>query len=83
MSSPSHEYGSQTLGAYLLCLREGAPCPCCGVGMRKQPAVRSGTPAVRQREAREELICVECGCELTEVQLPFENTTPQSLSPAA
>ena len=83
MGSPSYGHDDQTLGAYLLCLREGAPCPCCGAGMRIEPAMRSGASAIRQREAHGGLICLECGCELTEARLPFESTVRQSLSPAA
>ena len=67
----------QTLGAYLLCLRPGAPCPCCGTSLR------GANPAVQHRGKSNGLVCSECGCELSEVRLPFESAVRQALSPAA
>jgi len=77
MGSLTCSHKEQTLGAYLLCLRPGDPCPCCGTSMR------DASPTVQRRGRSNGLVCSDCGCELSEVRLPFESAVHQALSPAA
>lgn len=77
MGSPSCGQEEQTLGAYLVRLRPGDSCPCCGARMQE-----TGHP-LKQRDRRGGIVCIDCGCSLTEVDFPFQTETRWVLSTAA
>jgi hypothetical protein len=89
MDASSHRSRPQSLGTCLLNLRPGDPCPCCGARLQDAAPTVSRHPTQSMRStggddaAKDRLVCIECGCELTEVAGPFESGARRDLSPAA
>ena len=91
MDESRSEKSGKTLGQWLWSLRPGDACVCCGAELRSSEPVeqvRPGwlhrmSPAGRSPGAPGELVCPECGCEVTVEAAPNASTCGRTLSPAA
>jgi hypothetical protein len=87
MNESSGRPPGQTLGACVLSLTPGDPCPFCGEPLKQ---LKTSGPA-RQLTVLSEcepadggaLVCAKCGCEVVGEEDPSEGVSARSLSAAA
>ena len=82
----------KTLGEWLVTLRPGDACVCCGAELQRgvRPAAsRTGRPQRMQAPFgsgpgdADGLVCPSCGCELTNETCPVSSNVGRTLSTAA